>query len=75
MNLQLATSEELVAELFTRYPDAAFVGMKEHPHDPESMQCYQRFQGHTIIVQGLLTKMIAVVQQSERYPHNTEADL
>lgn len=75
MTLDLATSEELTDELFRRYPDAAFVGMKESPSDPESGQIYQRFQGHLIVVQGLCLRLIRKIQDAEDYPNQTEQDL
>lgn len=73
--LALATSEELTDELFRRYPDAVFVGMKESPADPDCGQVYQRFQGHLVMVQGLCTRVIRKIQDTEDYPNETEHDL
>jgi hypothetical protein len=76
MTLDLATSHELVGELFRRYPDAIFCGMKQSPSHPESAQVYSRFQGHALITQGMCTKMLRKIQDAEEvYPQETEEDL
>ena len=75
MTLNLATSQELVDELFRRYPDATFVGMKTSPLDEGCGQIYQRFQGHGIIVQGLCMRVVRKIQDTEDYEEQGEGDL
>lgn len=75
MTLELATSQELVEELFARYPDAVFVGMKTSPSDEGCGQIYQRFQGHGVVVQGLCTRVIRKIQDTEDYAEQEEGDL
>lgn len=74
-DLTLATSPELLDELFRRYPEAVFIGMKESPTDDETGQYYSRFQGHSVFVQGMCARMIRRVQDAESYPEESEEDL
>ena len=76
MDLTLATSKALVDALFDRYPDAVFIGATDSRENPdESLVLYQRFQGHGVIVQGLLTRMVRKVQDAEDYDEQSEEDL
>lgn len=75
MTLDLATSEQLVGELFRRYPEAFFCGVKLHQYDPDKATYYQRFQGHSVITQGMAVRLIRKIQDTEDYPEGSEDDL
>lgn len=73
--LALATSEQLVDELFTRYPEALFAGVKMDHLDPDRALYYQRFQGHSVVTQGMAVRMIRKIQDMEDYPEGSTEDL
>lgn len=75
MNLQLASSEQLVDELFSRFPEAFFCGCKLSTYDEDTCQLYQRFQGHGVITQGMAVRLIRKIQDTEDYPAGTEEEL
>jgi hypothetical protein len=73
--LSLASSEQLVDELFRRYPEAFFGGVKMDHQDPERALYYQRFQGHSVVTQGMAMRIIRKIQDTEDYPEGSEEDL
>jgi hypothetical protein len=75
MTLDLATSEQLVDELFLRYPHAVFLGVKDSHDMEDEWTVYQRWHGHSIVMQGLCTRLIRKIQDTEDFTPGKEEDL
>lgn len=60
MTLELASTQDLVAELFKRFDSAIFVGMKEPrtEQDPDHRAIMWRYQGNKFICLGAASNLV-----------------
>lgn len=60
MTLELASTQELVAELFKRFDCAIFVGIKEpqNEHVPDHRAIMWRYQGNKFICLGAASNLV-----------------